>query len=197
MGAEVGVNNSALSHVQLKETGNCHNIGGFNATGPQDVTDMNFNLGSTDGLVCVEKVNPKDTCVGSESGAPLYKFNDIKEPVCVYGIQSYGSLCTGSESVFTRVPSYYDWIEATIKKYETKDYSINSKHDSSANDDRAPPTTMDVTTNVTTDNHGSRADSNSRMIWMIVLATASSGENIFVTFNDNFQKLDTTTKFWN
>merc|ERR1711879_724970 len=127
----------------------------------------NFNFGSTDGLVCVEKVNPKDTCVGSESGAPLYKFNDIKEPVCVYGIQSYGSLCTGSESVFTRVPSYYDWIEATIKKYETNDYYSNS------------------TDNFTTESHGSRTDSNSSMIWLIVLAMQVPGKIFLSHFNDS------------
>jgi len=165
--AEVGVNNSALSYVQLKETGNCHTIGGFNATGPMGFTDIQTgNIGSTDALVCVEKVNPTDTCVGNECGAPLYKFNGTKEPECVYGIQSYGSLCTGSESVFTRVPSYYDWIEATIKKYETHDCSNSTN----------------VTTNVTTGNHGSRADSNSRMIWLIVLATAGSRRNLFVKF---------------
>jgi len=161
--AEVGLGGGGtrLIGARMKETGYCPPIGGYNASDSIDA------LGSTDSLVCGEKYFSTDTCVGNEHGAPLYKGKHGNEPECVYGVQIYGSLCSGSESVFARVPAYYDWIEATIKEYEVHDYVISN---------------MDVTTDDVPGengkNYGSRAVSNSRMVWLFVLATTSSLKNL-------------------
>ncbi|XP_021703503.1 serine protease snake isoform X2 [Aedes aegypti] len=71
--------------------------------------------------MCVgSKEGRKDTCYG-DSGGPIQVATDVN--TCAYyivGITSYGGVCGigTSESVYTKVASYLDWIEQTVWPYE-------------------------------------------------------------------------------
>ncbi|XP_037717258.1 uncharacterized protein LOC119551786 [Drosophila subpulchrella] len=61
-----------------------------------------------------------DTCSG-DSGGPL--INTYRYREAQFGIVSFGQPGCNGIGVYTDVTSYADWIEATIKKYDTPDTS--------------------------------------------------------------------------
>jgi len=61
-----------------------------------------------------------DTCSG-DSGGPLINPVDRYGRQAQFGIVSFGGRTCSGIGVYTDVTSYADWIEATIKKYDTPD----------------------------------------------------------------------------
>jgi len=78
-------------------------------------------------LVCTMSPKPprlhSSSCHG-DSGGPLYVMNEDDEPVCQYGLDSWGGgetflrECNGA-SYFSSVVYYNDWIQQQIDSYES------------------------------------------------------------------------------
>nr|XP_029732581.1 serine protease snake-like [Aedes albopictus] len=80
-----------------------------------------FTEGIKPEQMCVgSKEDGKDTCNG-DSGGPIQVATDVN--TCAYyivGVTSFGGACGigTSDSVYTKVASYLDWIEETVWPYE-------------------------------------------------------------------------------
>ncbi|XP_062552764.1 serine protease snake-like [Armigeres subalbatus] len=105
-----GHNSPVLMKVRLNvmDREKCENRFEWNRKFSDGIKEEQLCVGSQEG--------GKDTCNG-DSGGPIQVATDVN--TCAYyivGITSFGGACgTGtSESVYTKVASYLDWIEETV-----------------------------------------------------------------------------------
>ncbi|XP_055543946.1 serine protease snake-like [Wyeomyia smithii] len=100
-------------------------------------TKFKLHGGFPDGVrreqLCVgSKHGNRDTCQG-DSGGPLQTVTDVK--TCAYhivGITSLGTACGvgNTESVYTEVASYIDWIEESVWPEEYKKFKVEKASNS-------------------------------------------------------------------
>ncbi|XP_075258853.1 mite allergen Der f 3-like [Convolutriloba macropyga] len=80
---------------------------------PSNMSDADGSIGS---VICMMASNEVagGVCSG-DSGGPVYPLDADGEPICLYGIVSYGwNNCT-FYSAHTRIPYFLDWIETNIE----------------------------------------------------------------------------------
>ncbi|XP_075262553.1 chymotrypsin-like [Convolutriloba macropyga] len=67
--------------------------------------------------VCLrsEDSEQSGSCMG-DSGGPAFPLSTDKQtPICVYGVVSFGNKYCSTDSVFTRVSAYRDWIKKQMQ----------------------------------------------------------------------------------
>jgi len=62
----------------------------------------------------IRNQGPSSTCSG-DAGGPAYPLSTSGQPLCVYGIVSYFRYHCDGNSLYTRVPYYYDWIKQQMQ----------------------------------------------------------------------------------
>ncbi|XP_075258780.1 coagulation factor XII-like [Convolutriloba macropyga] len=79
---------------------------------PSNMSDADGSIGS---VFCVMASNDVagDVCAG-DSGSPLYPLDADEEPICLYGIVSYGWHNCTFFSAHTRIPFFLDWIQSNM-----------------------------------------------------------------------------------
>merc|ERR1711879_57926 len=112
--------NSSIPNADVLQEVNLTEIDMNECLQINDTTPLN-----TDSLVCTKSADGRAGACFGDDGGPLYKLNSLGKTECVYGVTDYYSYhCDGGLSVFTRVPSYLDWINKTISENDDNSSSI-------------------------------------------------------------------------
>jgi len=78
-----------------------------------------YPMANTKGEICLMGDNNGEekggvNCYG-DGGGPVYPLDKRNQPICLYGLVSYGSVKCNGWSVHTRVSYYYNWVKQFMK----------------------------------------------------------------------------------